>query len=81
MKELLALGAYVNHVETDGWNALHFAALNGHKDVVELLLVADINVYAETENGRQPKEMAETAGHKEIVDILDKYIAGLVQEL
>jgi ankyrin repeat protein len=48
-EELIKLGASVNHVEKDGWNALHFAALNNHTDVVDMLLLYDIDVYAETE--------------------------------
>lgn len=37
------LGANINHVEADGWNALHFAVLNNRKDIVDLLLLNDIN--------------------------------------
>jgi ankyrin repeat protein len=42
------LGANINHVEADGWNALHFAVLNNRKDIVDLLLLNDINVDAIT---------------------------------
>ena len=31
-------GADVNHVESEGWNALHFAAQNGHTETCDLLL-------------------------------------------
>ena len=31
-------GADVNHVESEGWSALHFAAQNGHTDTCDLLL-------------------------------------------
>ena len=44
----IIIGANINHVETDGWSALHFAALNGHTDTVVLLLRNNIDVFAET---------------------------------
>ena len=65
------------HYISDGWTALHFAALNGHENVVKLLLQKNINVNVEamTEDGRTPRSMAEVAGHTNIVKLIDEYIA------
>jgi pentatricopeptide repeat protein len=47
VQELIKLGANINHAESDGWTALHFASLNGHEDTVNALLTASKIVAAE----------------------------------
>ena len=44
-----AIGANIDHVEADGWSALHFATLNGHKDIVVLLLQNKVDAQSETD--------------------------------
>ena len=46
-KYLIEQGAEINHQDSDGFTALHYAAKNGHIDVVKMLLNkgASINVY------------------------------------
>ena len=77
VQELIKLGANINHAESDGWTALHFASLNGHEDTVNALLTASKIVAAEavTEDGRTPRQMAEEAGYTSIVSMLDEYVA------
>jgi ankyrin repeat protein len=50
-KLLVASGARVNAVATNGATALMFAAEGGHADVVKLLLAAGANVNAVAKNG------------------------------
>jgi ankyrin repeat protein len=38
-------------MQVDGWTALHMAAVNGHTDTVEALLVAGANVFATAVRG------------------------------
>lgn len=45
VKYLLAKGANVNLQDKDGYTAMHYAALNGNREIVQLLLaIPDINV-------------------------------------
>ena len=50
-KALLAGKANVNAKANSGVTPLYSAALNGHKDVAEVLLANNANVNAETNNG------------------------------
>ena len=43
---LIQNGADVNAVDKDKWTALHYAAQNGHVDVVKVLLQNGANVNA-----------------------------------
>ena len=48
VKQLLADGVNVNAKEENGGTALHWAAQEGHKEIVELLISSgsDINIYS-----------------------------------
>jgi len=56
--------------DSEGKTPLHYAVLNGHKDVVELLLnyKADINV--KDKDGYTPLYEAAKGGHKEVAELL-----------
>jgi len=54
----VAARADVNAAEKDGWTALHWAAMEGHTDVVRLLLQNGANVEAVTERGLTPLRSA-----------------------
>jgi uncharacterized protein len=68
-------------ISSDGWTALHFAALNGHENIVKILLQKAFRVNAEamTEDGRTPRSMAKEAGHLNIVKLIDDYIAEIAK--
>jgi hypothetical protein len=54
----------VSSKDNDGDTPLHIAALNGHKDMLELLLANKADVNAKNKNGRTPLHWA--AGYKNI---------------
>ena len=75
VKDLLALGSDINHVENEDWSPLHFAALNGFTEIVTALLEGGIDITAVTGDGRTARAMAEEGGFKEIVELLDAHAA------
>ena len=68
---LLARGADPNLAQGDGMTALHMAALEGHADVVSVLLRAGAEVGATTRIGAYtPLHLASQAGHGAVVRAL-----------
>jgi ankyrin repeat protein len=67
VKAFLAKGIDINTGSTRNGTALHYAAREGHKEVVELLLAngADVNA-----GSRTAAELAMNSGHTEIVELL-----------
>ena len=59
--------------DDDGWTALHYAALNGKKDVVELLLANKADVNAKAGNGATPLDIAAGHGHKGVTELLRRH--------
>ncbi|CAD7695433.1 unnamed protein product [Ostreobium quekettii] len=51
-------------------SALHFAAANGHTDVVARLLQAGATVNPRNEHGNTPLHWASLNGHREVVSLL-----------
>ncbi|XP_070505854.1 ankyrin repeat and sterile alpha motif domain-containing protein 1B-like isoform X2 [Chironomus tepperi] len=73
-KKYLRRGVGVNTQDSSGYNALHHAALNGHTDVVHLLLSHDnINPNALDQRGSSPLHLASWAGHTDICKLLLKH--------
>lgn len=60
----------VNKLNEDGWTPLFTAALNGHRDVVELLLNKNADVNATDSDLRTPLHIACFKGHKKICRLL-----------
>jgi ankyrin repeat protein len=56
-----------------GATPLHTAAVNGYKDVAEVLLAYKADVNAKTNNGMTPLHLAVGAGHKDLADLLRQH--------
>ncbi len=67
VRRLIALDADVNK---PGWAPLHYAATNGHVDVMRLLLENHAYIDAESPNGSTPLMMAAGYGTPEAVKLL-----------
>jgi ankyrin repeat protein len=62
--------ALANAKDEDGKTALYYAARNGDKETVELLLEYNADVNAATEKGFTPLYWAVDYGHKDVVKLL-----------
>ena len=67
VEALLAKGAEVNR---PGWTPLHYAAANGHNEIVQLLLDKSAYIDAESPNKTTPIMMAARGGHIYTVKLL-----------
>jgi len=79
VQQLLDDGANPNDKDGAGDSALHYAALNGHAEVVEILFNAGANI---NEIGEfwAPVEFASSEGHAETVEVLVKLGAEIDSE-
>jgi len=66
----LDYGADINARNRDGITPLHFAALSGHRDVVEFLINRGANVKAKASQGGTPLYFAVVMEHKDVADLL-----------
>jgi ankyrin repeat protein len=60
----------VSSKDSIGQTPLHWAAVGGHKDVVELLLANKADVNAKANNGVTPLHWAAVRGHKDVAELL-----------
>ncbi len=59
----------VNAKDDTRWTPLHFAAINGREDVVELFLSKGADVNAKNKSQRTPLHLAACFGHKDVVEL------------
>lgn len=69
---LLDAGADVNATQHGGWTAMHAAAANGDRRVVELLLSRGANAAAANDAGVTPAGIARDRGHAELADLFER---------
>uniref|UniRef100_A0A8D9B6D7 Ankyrin repeat and sterile alpha motif domain-containing protein 1B n=1 Tax=Cacopsylla melanoneura TaxID=428564 RepID=A0A8D9B6D7_9HEMI len=66
----LRRGPGANVQDSSGYSALHHAALNGHKEIVELLLTNEASVNIVDTKGSSPLHLAAWTGNLDIVRLL-----------
>ena len=67
-------GVDVNAKSDEGWTALHEAAFEGRKEIVELLISNGADVNAKGESGRTPLDLAtQSKRNLETADLLRKH--------
>ncbi|GJQ80579.1 hypothetical protein Trydic_g19983 [Trypoxylus dichotomus] len=69
-KLLLEKGADVNAKASNGFTALHFAAIHGHLDMFKLLREKGADINAQTEDGSTPRDFVEQMHHSPILAYL-----------
>jgi len=67
---LISAGADVNTKDEDGLNLLHIAAMEGHKDIIELIIDKGANVNGKNVNRTSPLHYAAVYDQKEIAELL-----------
>ena len=72
VKQHLAAGTVVNAIDDD-WTPLKYAAHEGHKEIVELLITKDADVNAKNEDGETPLDWAINFKQTEVADLLRKH--------
>jgi len=82
VKRHLAAGMDVNARDDNGWNSLHLAAENGHKEIAELLIEKGANVNAKDKYSRKTsRDWAIERGYTETADLLRKHGGKTTDEL
>ena len=80
VKQHLAAGTDVDtRDDVNGWTPLHFAAVDGHKEVAELLITKGASVNAKDKDGRTPLDLAKP--YPEIADLIRKHGGKTKKEL
>ena len=72
VKNALATGCDVNDTDEIGYTALHAAALNGHFDIVKLLVEHGAQPTAKIDSGETPLDLARQVDQIEIVAFLEE---------
>ena len=57
---------------TDGWTALHMAAMMGLEEVALMLLQAGASTHLEDEEGMRPSQVARQWRHTSVADIIER---------
>jgi ankyrin repeat protein len=69
VKQHLAAGVDVNAKDDDGGTPMYWAAVNGRKEIVELLIAKGADVNAKSKRGT-PLHFAAKGGHREVAKLL-----------
>lgn len=69
-RDLIEARADVNQVTVDGWSALYLCAFRGKAEAVKLLLESRADIFLADSYHRTPVEIAKSARHKGIVDLI-----------
>ena len=78
---LIAKGADLNAVGPNGETPLTLAAMNGHKEIAEMLIAEGIDVNAMDNDGDTALHLAALNGHEKIAELLRKHGAKTGEEL
>ena len=63
-----------NTPDNDGWTPIHYAAVQGHLEMIRLLMTStDANLNAQTNSGYTPSDIARLHGHLELEEELKKF--------
>lgn len=81
VKQCLDYGADVNFKHYDRRTALHLACVEGHIEIVRILLEAGAETDVEDRWGNTPLDEAETGGWKEVVDALEQVRLRMADDL
>jgi ankyrin repeat protein len=73
VRNLLDKGANPNVIDAGGRSPLHYAAQEGQKPAVELLIAHRANPDVKDHDGRTPSSYAKEKGHNEIVEFLRQH--------
>ncbi len=72
---LLSKGANINAKDyTTGGTPLHYAALNGYKNMVEFLIANGADAFSKALEEATPLMLAEGEGHNDVADLLRKHM-------
>ncbi len=77
MKLLLEHGANPDATQEGGWTALHAAAQNGDRDMIEVLLANNASINVRAGNNQGPLDLALLKGHHEVAALLEQLGAKL----
>ena len=68
---MLSHGARSNIRDAGGATPLHYAAANGHKEVVQMLMKKGADKSVRDHEGRTPQEYARRNNHDEVAKLFD----------
>lgn len=77
MKLLLEQGANPDATQEGGWTALHAAAQNGDRAMIEVLLANSASINVRAANNQSPLDLALLKGHHEVAVLLEQLGAKL----